>query len=278
MDKNAFELSYFLGATDQYHIARVNITSRYDLSCHSHDYAELLWVEAGSGIHFVNGARVKLEQGDLVMVRPSDSHTFIPDLQGITIINIAFTAQTLEFFHDRYFPKSETYFWSNDKLPYHIKLSEQIAHRIRARAEEAFRLTRSNLQLDSLLLFIFRQLTANERVTNISDLPLWLHSAMGQYNNPDIFKKGTEGFVELCGRNVSYINRTVQTHFNVTLTLLLNEAKMRYAITQLSLTDMPIKGICDNCGFSSIGHFYKVFKSFYGQTPLEYRRINQLIV
>lgn len=278
MKQSRFELSYFLNPNEKFHIARVNITSRYDLSCHSHNYAELLWVENGSGYHHINGSKMKLEEGDLIMIRPDDCHTFIPGNNGLTIINIAFTVDTLDHFQSRYFPNSAIYFWSKASFPYHLKISKHIQKRISSRAEEAIKYSRSNIQLDSLLLFIFRQLTANEKVDDMSDIPLWLFSAIQQYNNPEMFQMGIGSFVELCNRNISYINRTIQLHLGKTLTELLNESKMQYATTQLSLTDMPIKEICDNCGFRNIGHFYKVFKSLYRQTPLEYRRVNQMIV
>lgn len=278
MKQTRFELSYFLNPNEKFHIARVNITSRYDLSCHSHDYAELFWVEKGEGFHFINGLKMKLEEGDLLMIRPDDSHTFIPNSRGLTIINIAFATDALNNLQTRYFPNNAIYFWSNARLPYHLRISQHVQKRLSSRAEEAIKYSRSNLQLDSLLLFIFRQLTANEMVDGVSDVPLWLFSAIQQYNNPDLFQKGINSFVTLCDRNISYINRTVRIHFGKTLTELINEAKMQYATTQLSLTDMPIKEICVNCGFRNMGHFYKVFKSVYAQTPFEYRRINQMIV
>lgn len=71
-----FKLSYFLSANEVFHIARVNITSSQDLSLHTHDYAEILWIEKGTGYHHVNGRQVRLSAGDMVMIRPRDCHTF----------------------------------------------------------------------------------------------------------------------------------------------------------------------------------------------------------
>ena len=64
-----FKLSYFLSANEVFHIARVNITSSQDLSLHTHDYAEILWIEKGTGYHHVNGRQVRLSAGDMVMIR-----------------------------------------------------------------------------------------------------------------------------------------------------------------------------------------------------------------
>lgn len=44
-----FRLSDFLRGDEKYHIARVNLTSRHDISLHYHDYAEIAWIEKGSG-------------------------------------------------------------------------------------------------------------------------------------------------------------------------------------------------------------------------------------
>ena len=49
MDIPVFELSGFLHPGETFHMARVNIVSRQDLSFHTHDYAELLWIEKGAG-------------------------------------------------------------------------------------------------------------------------------------------------------------------------------------------------------------------------------------
>jgi AraC family cel operon transcriptional repressor len=238
----------------------------------------MFWIEHGEGYHIINGSKQTIEKGDLVMMRPDDAHTFLPKKQGLTVINIAFETDMLDYFHNRYFPHTDLYFWSEQPFPFRMKLSENVAKRISARAEEAINLSRSHLQLDSLLLFIFRQITANERIDNHLDIPLWLFSAIQQYNNPTYFRQGIDAFVKLCDRNESYINRTVRMFFGKTLTDMLNEFKMQYVTTQLSLTSMPVKEICTNCGFHNLGHFYKVFQKIYSQTPIEYRKLNQKIV
>lgn len=52
-----FKLSYFLSANEVFHIARVNITSSQDLSLHTHDYAEILWIEKAPGTIMSTGGR-----------------------------------------------------------------------------------------------------------------------------------------------------------------------------------------------------------------------------
>lgn len=77
---------------------------------------------------------------------------------------------------------------------------------------------------------------------------------------------------------IDYVNRVVRKHTSMTLSELINDQKMEYARTQLIMTDMPIKEISRNCGFSSLAHFYKIFKKRYAYTPKEYRRFTQMII
>lgn len=277
MSTPVFDLSGFLHSGETFHLARVNIISRQDLSFHKHNYAELLWIEKGSGYHLINGERLHITQGDLIMIRPQDAHTYTPMKkgEGITLINIAFPLETLHYFRNRYFPDSNNYFWTTGPLPYRIQLPAKILHQFSTRAEEMMGRSRNNLELDSLLLFIFRQISFSETLSTPTDTPAWLIHAIQEYSTPDLFRQGCAGFATLCNRNSDYVNRAVRLHFKKSLTNLLNELKMKYAATQLVITGMSIKEICSNCGFSNLGHFYKTFKIFYQQTPKKYRHLNQ---
>lgn len=278
MKEEQFKLSTFLKPKEQFHLARVTINSLTDLPLHSHEYAELAWVEKGSGIHHVNGLKIKLSPGKLIMIRPSDRHAFSSKNEGITIVNIAFKIEALECYKQRYFLNSDTYFWSDSLCPYHTQLSLDTIRRLSTRVEHTMCFERTNLQLDSLVLFVFRLLLLEYNVEINHDLPLWLFKAIQIYRTYGQYKNGVQEFVGLCERNIDYINRTIQKQLNKSLTTLVNEIKIQHAASQLSLTNIPIKRICIECGYKNIGHFYKIFKEVHNQTPYEYRKINQTIV
>lgn len=273
-----FRLSDFLRGDEKYHIARVNLTSRHDISLHYHDYAEIAWIEKGSGKHFVNGQQIALSAGDLIMIRPTDSHAYYPSPEGITLMNVAFSLESLELYRDRYFPKGGMFFWTDSALPVQLNLPMNTIHRISARGEECMKHERSYMQLDGFLLFIFRLLTDYETKMSAEGMPQWLKNAINEFNKPGYFKGGGSEFAALCNKNIDYVNRVVRKHTSMTLSELINDQKMEYARTQLIMTDMPIKEISRNCGFSSLAHFYKIFKKRYAYTPKEYRRFTQMII
>lgn len=279
MDVKNFSFSDFVQSDECFHLARTTVYNKQDISLHNHDYAEIFWVEEGSGYHLINGQKVELLPGHLLLIRPADTHAFLAGKNGLTIMNFAFTTETLEFFKFRYFKNSESYFWTLELQPFSILLEMETIKKITKRAEHYGLSCRSNLYGDSLLLSIFRFIKIYEQsYFDASPIPGWLCHAVQQYTGPTHFKMGIQGFVVLCQRNADHVNRSVRKCYGLTLTELVNKAKMDYAAAQLSLTNVPIKIIAQNCGINTLSHFYKQFNYFHHQSPSAYRKNTQLIV
>jgi quercetin dioxygenase-like cupin family protein len=273
-----FLLKQFISAGDSFHIARVTIHTRYDLSLHSHDYAEISWIENGSGYHIINGQRIPLKPGNLMMIRPDDEHTFTSTGMGLTVMNLAFPADTLDYLRERYFADSTSYYWTNTELPYHVVMDMALIRRISQKAEKTWKYKKSKFYLDTLLLFIFGLIAANNDLEVDNQVPAWLYNAIQDYTTPELFAQGAPGFAALCEKNIDHVNRVVKSCYEKTLSELITELRMTFASKQLSMTNNPIKVICNDCGFTNLGHFYKTFKLSFNQTPTAYRETSQTIV
>lgn len=275
MDIQCFFLADFIREDEVLHLARVTIHSRRDISLHKHDFAEIFWVESGSGTHLINGQEIKLNPGNLVMIRPNDHHTFTSSKKGLTIMNLAFSTETLNYLKARYFSNLNYYFWTDSFLPFTTFVDVALIRQISRRAEESFKFRNSLLYLDSLLLFIFRSIAANEDIGVNKQIPLWLNNAIKDFCTPELFKQGYSGFANICEKNIDHVNRTVRKVLNKSLSDLIAELRMNFAAKQLVITNVPIKTICSDCGFNSLGHFYKTFRKIYQVTPSDFRKINQ---
>jgi AraC-like DNA-binding protein/quercetin dioxygenase-like cupin family protein len=273
-----FLVNQFINDDDSFHIARVTIHSRYDLSLHTHDYAEIFWIEHGNGYHIINGQKVPLKPGNLVMIRPDDEHTFTSSTAGLTVMNLAFPADTLDYLRGRYFSDYNSYFWINTPLPYHTLMDMALIRRISQKCEKTWKYQKSKFYLDTLLLFIFGLIAANKDLEIDNQVPAWLHNAIQDYTTPKLFKQGAAGFAALCEKNIDHVNRVVRGAYDKTLSELITELRMNFAAKQLSMTNNPIKVICNDCGFTNLGHFYKTFKVTFNQTPTAYRETTQTIV
>lgn len=107
-----FKLSNFVTEKESFHVARTTITSGTDLKLHSHDYAEIFWIKDGDGQHLINGEEIKVSEGYICMIRPEDKHTFKPNSNsgGLTITNIAFSKENLDYLKNRYFENVNSLF------------------------------------------------------------------------------------------------------------------------------------------------------------------------
>lgn len=278
MPTNRFKLNTFLDHEEEvFHVARTTINSKNDLQLHQHGFCEVFWVKEGSGVHLINNQETPLKTGCLCMIRPEDSHTFKlnKSQESMVITNIAFYKDSLSYFKERYFPKSTNYFWTKEQQPFTIQLDSDQLNELSAITDRLIGQSRNYLHLDYLMIQVFRMICGMENQQN--HIPHWLAFALENFNTPEHLKQGASGFSQLANRSVDHINRVLQKHLKQTLTETIIKARLQYANQQLIMTNSSIKSICFDCGFDSISYFYRLFKKYTGQTPVEYRKKNRKI-
>ncbi|MBQ4563590.1 MAG: helix-turn-helix transcriptional regulator [Lachnospiraceae bacterium] len=72
--------------------------------------------------------------------------------------------------------------------------------------------------------------------------------------------------------NKCYLCRLFKKNMNTTIMNYILQTRIIFAQTMLSSGNLAISEISENCGFSSISYFCRVFKAATGQTPLQYKR------
>lgn len=77
---------------------------------------------------------------------------------------------------------------------------------------------------------------------------------------------------ELGGLNDQYFIRFFKSVMGLPPLDYINRYRVLRAAEQLAQTDRRICDIAEDCGFHNIGNFIKVFRSFMGTTPREYRK------
>nr|WP_320120195.1 AraC family transcriptional regulator [uncultured Marinifilum sp.] len=271
--------SFFADPKDVFHLARVTLRSKVDIQMHTHNYAEVFWIEEGEGYHLINGEKVKVFPGYFCMIRPDDTHAFMAKsaAKGLTITNLAFCSSTLKYFRERYFSNSNLYFWSNSHLPFTYRIPKEELSLLSTKADHVINQTKNNIHLDRLLLFIFEIIEPANEIYD-REMPYWLQSALEKYNSPAVFKKGVDGFLLLANKSLDHCNRILKKHKGKTLTETINEAKIKYAAKLLVMTDASVKTIAFDCGYSNIGYFYRVFKAHFKMSPKNYRVHNKRII
>ena len=96
--------STFASSDEAYHIARYVYRGRNrSREPHSHAYAEVFWFESGQGWHEVNGIRTQTAMGDLIFIRPDDTHAlWTQGNQQFSIVNLQFLAPNVDRWRKSY--------------------------------------------------------------------------------------------------------------------------------------------------------------------------------
>jgi AraC family transcriptional regulator, dual regulator of chb operon len=254
-----------------FHIARTLIDQRYALAEHTHDFAELFWVEHGTGLHHINDTEIALSAGDLLAIRPADVHRLsASDANGFTLVNLAFHEDTLRFLQ-RY-PVGTALFDAHPPLPDARRLSSA---RIRALAGAADALSagpNAQLALDHFLLYLLTSLEAPAPTwVDCSACPEWLQALIKHAEQPEHFERGPKHLAGLVNRTPEHVTRELRKHTGLSTIELITRARLNFAEAQLRMTTESITDIALACGFSSLGHFYKLFGGRYGIAPRAYR-------
>jgi AraC family transcriptional regulator, dual regulator of chb operon len=269
-------LTTFLPDGSAYRAARVALVPSHRMHLHMHDFAEVFWIEKGTGVHIVNGERLPLEPGNLVLMRPDDVHTFATtDPVGLTQVNVAFDAATLDFLRERYFEGGE-WPWTGGALPATYALEPGDLGWSRELAGLLFTGPPTRLVLERFLLALLQQLMAPRLRPG---LPPWLDEALDKLSRDDeALARGVPALADLAGRSREHVNRVARQSVGRTATELVQELRLNRAALDLRLTDAPITRVALDCGFPNRSHFHRLFKARFGLTPRRYRLHHHALV
>ena len=93
-----------------------------------------------------------------------------------------------------------------------------------------------------------------------------------QYINKNISNELTlEHVANHFGSSANYLGKQFKRHMGMPYNEYLNKIRLKVACKMISSSNVTMKEISHNCGFSSLEYFYYVFKKYYNMTPLQYR-------
>ena len=244
---------------------------------HTHDFHELFWVEQGAGWHSINGQRLELQPGMLVLICPADEHGFATlPRQALQIVNIAFANSTWKQLQRRYAGLGAPLFAGSAGARHH-QLGALSIPLLRQTAADFLAGRRDLFAIDRFLLNIMHLVQSRQSHPGNPDMPAWLDYACRQIALPKYLCRGTEAFVELAGRSSEHVCRATRRYTGKTPTKLVNEARMNHARNCLAQTREPIADIAAECGLPNLAHFYALCRTHLGKTPGAYRMQNQQI-
>ena len=264
---------------EAFHLSRAHLRGPNATAAHTHDFAELFWLESGQALHRVNGRESLLARNTLVFIRRDDCHALASDSgTGFVIVNLAFPADTLTFLKERYFKGETRWFWKPGAAPDTLPLDRARLTWLAQHVRQLDGSERSQLDIELFLLELLRELRDTHPPEATDEGPEWLRESLSRLTEPEVLAGGTVALARLAGRTPQHLNATIKRFRGMTATEALNQARMDMAARELRTSTKKIIEVCFDCGLENLAHFYKLFRRHLGTTPRLYRQRHHAVV
>jgi AraC-like DNA-binding protein/mannose-6-phosphate isomerase-like protein (cupin superfamily) len=251
---------------------------------HMHTYVEINYMYSGSCINMVDGHEIRMEAGDFVFMKPGSVHSILWAGENDILVNIilmphaagAILDKTLIGANDLSAFLIEALF-SDTTKPNHLFLkmrgTESIQNAMARLMCEYFDpdriaaevLAESYLRIVFALLWressLYPQKVVFARKTNamVADIISYIH---------EYCTGCTRGSVaEHIGYDSNYISNLLVENTGKSFVTIRNEFRMEHAEKLLCSSDIPVRDVAEQCGFTNITQFYKVYREYFGYLP-----------
>lgn len=247
-----------------FHVARYDHTVTL-APMHSHDFAELFWVEAGEATHHSGVLSHRIGRGEVVLVAPNDRHGFSRASEDFSMTNLAFPREELLRFRERYFASGGFPWDAAPPRVLRVGPGGLVVPGVLTGAHAPDR-----LEIDRILLHV---LALASPTSESAQLPRWLGLALTEWlRDPAAMGRGVTGLAEVASRSRGHVSRSIRRATGLGATTYLNQLRIDQAAVRLRTTDASILEVAGEVGVLSVSHFYSLFKARFGETPARYRR------
>jgi|CeladaMinimDraft_18_1061708.scaffolds.fasta_scaffold00624_4 AraC-like DNA-binding protein len=262
-----------------------------ELPEHLHDLHELVYVHGGTGTILINQTLYEKRAGDLFIVPGNTVHRSFTDPADPIVSTAVFFAPGLirsDPYDGDYAPlacfetarRLHAY-----KLALPGELSKQVVAVMDRMHEEwcggkAGHRHAIRLLLQQLLLLLNRHLfslraTETDRASagqGAAVGPAWLQEALRQIDAGPEHGFRLSELARQASVSPAHFSRVFKWMTGMNVTHYVNVKRVMRAKELLSATDETIARIAERCGFETIPHFYRTFRTVTGTTPARYRR------
>lgn len=254
------------------------VTVRENYALHWHGHYELVYILAGTGVHFLNGKEYPIQPGSLHFVTPTDFHALTIDMP-LVIIKFIYEGEDIDPFILNSFsgliPNLDLKLTGEDQKLFEHLFELAAAQSALFMGTPGYHILSKNF-LECILLNFMEYCKKTDRFyhQNIPELHS-PHQAL-TYIHQNFRKQLTLQEVALYTHfSSTYLSKMIHQTAGVTFKEYLRQLRLSFASKLLSNTDCPITEVCFESGFGSLSNFINEFKKEYAMSPSAYRKIRQ---
>jgi AraC-like DNA-binding protein/mannose-6-phosphate isomerase-like protein (cupin superfamily) len=266
----------------------INKHPRYEkMEAHKHSFVEINYMYSGSCIQYVDGQRIILKEGQLLLMDKETVHRILPLEENDILVNILLKHDTISTDILSQIVQSQSMifdFLKNAAIvdtdhKHHLILetedNEYVQYQLQSLIREFYNQDKYSDQTMKLLLsLIFIELsrhlesqTLRQAAPAQSELILILGYMDKHYNNLTL-KELAEQF----GYNPNYLSNKLKTETKLSFSQLIERKKLSMAMFYIRENVYSMEEIAHKIGYESPSAFFKLFKKYYKITPLQYKK------
>lgn len=254
---------------------------------HSHEFFEICYLANGNCINRIGNQTIEMKKGDVCLIAPNTFHAIEAFNDDCILFNLLVKVSTFEevFFRtivnndiiSSFFSRALYDTVSEPYLLFLTKSDSKILECILEIDEQYKKNYKYKRRMLNALvtLFFVRILQKHERNTiipnpsgnkTVENILSILNYIKRNYS--EVTLKDLAGSFNYSERHMT---RILKDYTGKTFVPILREIKLKKCCEMLHNNSLSIQRIVEIAGFVDRSHFYRVFKSVYGMTPVEYR-------
>lgn len=236
---------------------------------HSHEFYEIEWILSGEGTVHINSIPLDVGEGTFYVICPGEYHTYsLRTDKRLVMYNLKFNAsavnsQILDELETTSAPRvsrvTQAY---KDKLDYEVKLlAESIP--------ENGLMTRNAMErILIIILTILRESEPENAIREIEQIRRITDYVSQNYKN----KISLSDVARIMNLSENYLGIYFKKHTGQCFSDYVRDVRVCRAAQLLCTTRLSVKEVAYRTGFCSSEYLSRSFKSFFGASPIEYRK------
>lgn len=256
---------------------------------HWHNFFEITYILDGHARYFVNGKQYDVEKGEIILFNHIEAHGWEVLSDEMTLLVLIFGSdfiadRTSIFDYDYLLPFVERGSNFQNKIPGTLSYAREIIHIMNEiNREYTQREVGYALMIKSDILKILTILYRNcERTYTSGELLGGKKEAMKRLENSFQYIKRhycekikLEDVARISCMSPNYFSSYFRKVTNMQFQEFLIEMRIQKAREMLRTTDEGILDIAEDCGFSNMSNFYRLFRKYTGYSPGDERKLSQ---
>ena len=249
---------------------------------HRHSQWELLIFEKGVTENIVNETNYTAQEGDVFLLGPQHLH----EIRFVTTPHlhrdIYFPTDVVQKICNNYSTDLFDQLQSGTRLlKFHMDSSIRESIDLLCRNLDTLCLVYSVEQDSSLqpveglaqsVLNIIVGIYFSQHIIKKIDTPAVLLDILKNLQSPAFFTQKVSDIIAHTNYSHSQFLKIFKQYTGISIIQYIGRLRIEYAAELLRHTDETVLAICEESGYDSLSFFIKSFKSYYGQTPLQYRK------